>query len=163
MIVASVASNGPAAQAGVQVGDILTMINDIRMRDVTSMVNEVAKLKPGSSAKISFLTCGQTIQLPIVIGERPTVSTTAQLIPLIHPAIRVLVRVLFSQFLLGCFVRRGFRLSWVEQSIDVLHLHRSNCPQADFKWCCLKSCCIVLERSCIVLVHRCFGRLTHPH
>ena len=76
VIVASVASNGPAAQAGVQVGDILTMINDIRIKDVTSMVNEVAKLKPGSSAKISLQRNGQTIQLPIVIGERPTVSTT---------------------------------------------------------------------------------------
>ena len=40
------------------------------------MVNEVAKLKPGSSAKISLQRNGQTIQLPIVIGERPTVSTT---------------------------------------------------------------------------------------
>ena len=76
VIVASVASNGPAAQAGVQVGDILTMINDIRIKDVTSMVNEVAKLKPGSSAKISLQRNGQTIQLPIVIGERQTVSTT---------------------------------------------------------------------------------------
>ena len=76
MIVASVASNGPAAQAGVQVGDILTMINDIHIKDVTSMVNEVAKLKPGSSAKISLQRNGQTIQLPIVIGYRPQVITT---------------------------------------------------------------------------------------
>ena len=58
------------------VDKILTMINDIRIKDVTSMVNEVAKLKPGSSAKISLQRNGQTIQLPIVIGERPTVSTT---------------------------------------------------------------------------------------
>lgn len=74
VIIASVATNGPAAQAGVQVGDILTMVNEARIKDVTSMVNEIAKLKPGSSAKISLQRNGQTIQLPITIGERPTVG-----------------------------------------------------------------------------------------
>ena len=74
VIVASVAANGPAAQAGVQVGDILVMINDTSIKDVTSMINEIAKLKPGTSAKISLQRNGQMIQLPIVIGERPTVS-----------------------------------------------------------------------------------------
>ncbi len=71
VIVASIANGGPAAQAGVQVGDILVQINGERVTDVTSMINEVAKLKPGSSAKITIQRNGQTLQLPITIGERP--------------------------------------------------------------------------------------------
>jgi serine protease DegQ len=74
VIVSSVTPSGPAAQAGIQVGDILMMINDARITNVVSMVNEIAKLKPGSSARITLQRNGQEILLPVTIGERPTAN-----------------------------------------------------------------------------------------
>lgn len=74
VIVATVAPKGPAALAGVQVGDILLQIDDVVVTDVPTMIYEVAKLKPNSSAKLTIQRNGQNVQLPISIGERPLVN-----------------------------------------------------------------------------------------
>ena len=75
VIIASVATNGPAAQAGVQVGDILTKINDTEIIDVNSMVNVVAQLKPGEAVKLGIQRNGQGLELKTTAGERPAVAT----------------------------------------------------------------------------------------
>ena len=76
VIIASVATNGPAAQAGVQVGDILTKVDDAPISDVNTMVSVVAQLKPNDSVKLTILRNGQSLELKTTVGERPTVAPT---------------------------------------------------------------------------------------
>lgn len=77
VIIASIATNGPAAQAGVQVGDILTQVNEVNITDVNTMVSAVAQLKPGESVKMTILRNGQTLELKTTAGERPTVTAVS--------------------------------------------------------------------------------------
>ncbi|MGL4768159.1 MAG: S1C family serine protease [Formosimonas sp.] len=72
VIIANVRPDGPASKAGIQVGDILTHINDMAIKDTAHMLSEVAKLKPTSTAQLKILRSGQTLDLSIVIGKRPT-------------------------------------------------------------------------------------------
>ncbi len=72
VIIASVVTNGPAAEAGVQVGDILIKIDDTNIPNVNAMVNTTAKLKPGDTAILYVLRNGQTLELKAIAGERPT-------------------------------------------------------------------------------------------
>ena len=76
VIIASVATNGPAAQAGVQVGDILTKVNEVSIPDVNTMVSAVAQLKPSETAILTIQRNGQSLELKAVVGERPTVMPT---------------------------------------------------------------------------------------
>lgn len=71
VIIAAVANGGPAAQAGVQVGDILTRIDDTVVSNVSSMMKNVANLKPGQVAKLTIRRNGQVLELRTIAGERP--------------------------------------------------------------------------------------------
>ena len=76
VIIASVATNGPAAQAGVQVGDILTKVGDANIANVNTMVSAVAQLKPGESVILTIQRNGLTLELKTTVGERPATGVT---------------------------------------------------------------------------------------
>ncbi|GHA73490.1 DegQ protease [Formosimonas limnophila] len=72
VIVASVRPDGPAAQAGILVGDILTQVGDAPIKDTASMLTEVAKVKPGVQTMVKILRNGQEMSLNVTIGTRPS-------------------------------------------------------------------------------------------
>jgi serine protease DegQ len=72
VIIASVHPDGPAAQAGILVGDILTQVGDAPIRDTASMLTEVAKVKPGVQTMVKILRNGQEMSLNVTIGTRPS-------------------------------------------------------------------------------------------
>ena len=74
VIIANVRGDGPAGQAGVQVGDILTQVNDTPIKDTRSMLAEIAKLKPGTTASLKLLRNGQNMSLTVTIAKRPNTA-----------------------------------------------------------------------------------------
>jgi serine protease DegQ len=70
-IIAGVMRGGPAEKAGVKVGDILVGMDGKPVSNVTQMLNMIALLSPGSTARFRFLRDTDEIDLPIVIGIRP--------------------------------------------------------------------------------------------
>ena len=54
-----------------RVGDILTSMNGKPVTDVTTMLNMISLLPPGSTARFRFLRDADEVELPIVIGTRP--------------------------------------------------------------------------------------------
>ncbi|AXF84785.1 Periplasmic pH-dependent serine endoprotease DegQ [Ephemeroptericola cinctiostellae] len=75
VIIASVRPEGPAGQAGISVGDILTQVNDSTIKDTANMLAEIARLKPGSQARVKILRNGQNMDLTVIIAKRPISKT----------------------------------------------------------------------------------------
>jgi serine protease DegQ len=62
---------GPADRAGVVPGDLLTAINGVAVYDPQAMLNLVAGLAPGSSAKMQVQRKAQVLELAVTVGRRP--------------------------------------------------------------------------------------------
>ena len=71
-LITGVLRNGPADQAGVLPGDILLEINGRPVINGNSMLNQIAALKPGSSATLKVFRKKGTVTLEGKIGRRPT-------------------------------------------------------------------------------------------
>jgi serine protease DegQ len=70
-VIAGVMKDGPAAKAGVQVGDILVEVNGKAVTSTASMLNLVAQLTPEAQAQFKFVREGKEILLAISVGKRP--------------------------------------------------------------------------------------------
>jgi S1-C subfamily serine protease len=70
-IIAGVLRGGPADKAGVKPGDVLTSVNDAPVADPQAMLNLVAALQPGSSARVKVRRQAQTLELAVTVGRRP--------------------------------------------------------------------------------------------
>lgn len=71
-LITGVLRNGPADQAGVLPGDILLEINGRPVVNGSSMLNQIAGLKPGSTATLKVFRKKGVITLEGKIGRRPT-------------------------------------------------------------------------------------------
>jgi len=74
VIVASVLRTGPAGQAGLRVGDIVTGLNGQAVEDTGGFLNQIAVLKPGSQVPMTVLRSGKALTLEIKVGERPAMG-----------------------------------------------------------------------------------------
>ena len=70
-IIAGVLRGGPAAKAGVQPGDVLVEINGKPVADPQGMLNLVAALEPGSTARLKLRRRDKDIELNVIVGRRP--------------------------------------------------------------------------------------------
>jgi len=71
---ASVVAGGPAAQGGLQAGDIITAVDGTTL-DATHPLDIVtSQHAPGDSIKLDVLRNGQTTQLTVVLGTRPATA-----------------------------------------------------------------------------------------
>lgn len=70
-IIAGVIRGGQADKAGMKPGDILVSIAGKPVRDTTEMLNLVAQLKPGNTAKITVVRNKQEPTLEVTVGKRP--------------------------------------------------------------------------------------------
>ena len=68
--VQSVAENGPAFKAGLQVGDIITHMNGTAVDGSTDLVDIVGKSLPGDTLVLTIYRQGQTMELTVVIEEK---------------------------------------------------------------------------------------------
>ena len=70
----SVVAGSPAAEGGLQPGDIITAVNGTTL-DATHPLDIVtSQSAPGDSVKLDVLRDGQSTQLTVVLGTRPATS-----------------------------------------------------------------------------------------
>ena len=70
-IVARIVPKGPAAQAGIRVGDVIQALNGQPVEDAYDLVNRLAPLPQDSTAQLTLLRQGQTLTLEAKVGIRP--------------------------------------------------------------------------------------------
>ena len=70
-LIAGVLAEGPAYKAGVEPGDILLSINGQPIGSPKDMQTRVAAIRPGDSAKFTFLRDGREVAMDIEIARRP--------------------------------------------------------------------------------------------
>lgn len=68
-LVGMITPEGPAAKAGIKLGDIIIGLNDEKVMDSRELPPRVARLKPGSSAVLKIWREGKPLDLKITIGE----------------------------------------------------------------------------------------------
>uniref|UniRef100_A0A7C4CDI2 PDZ domain-containing protein n=1 Tax=candidate division WOR-3 bacterium TaxID=2052148 RepID=A0A7C4CDI2_UNCW3 len=71
VLVSSVATTGPAAQAGIEPGDVIVELDSMPVRDVRSFQREVAARKPGGSVRLALVRRNQRIETTITLGAWP--------------------------------------------------------------------------------------------
>ena len=71
VIITGVLQNGPAAQAGIRPGDVISRIADQRVGNVSELLTRVASLKPGVAAKFVVLRRDQKMEIEVKPGLRP--------------------------------------------------------------------------------------------
>jgi Do/DeqQ family serine protease len=71
VLITGVLQNGPAAQAGLQPGDVITGVAGKGVTNVADLLTRVAALKPGVATAFSLLRHEQTLTLQITPGTRP--------------------------------------------------------------------------------------------
>ena len=78
VIITGVLQNGPAAQAGIKPGDVITGVADKRVASVSELLSNVASLKPGVPAKFSLLRREEKMELKVTPGLRPRPRAAAR-------------------------------------------------------------------------------------
>ncbi|MEI7783234.1 MAG: trypsin-like peptidase domain-containing protein [Betaproteobacteria bacterium] len=71
VIITGVLQNGPAAQAGLKPGDVVTEVAGRPVKNVSELLSAVASLKPGEPAKVAIERRDQRTELSITPGKRP--------------------------------------------------------------------------------------------
>ncbi len=77
-LIAGVLRGGPADKAGVKPGDVLVEIEGKPVADPTAMLNLVAALPPGASAKVRLKRQGADVDANILVGRRPKPQARAE-------------------------------------------------------------------------------------
>jgi len=71
VLISGVYRRGPAANADILPGDILTHMNGQKITDGRAAMNQVADFEPGTEIPVKLLRDGQTIERLILVGQRP--------------------------------------------------------------------------------------------
>ncbi|ODN43692.1 S1C family serine protease [Piscirickettsia litoralis] len=71
VLIAGVMPKGPAAKAGLKVGDILIDVNGKAVEDSDGLARSIAELEPGATVDMKVLRGGKLKTLKIKVGRRP--------------------------------------------------------------------------------------------
>ena len=71
VIITGVLQNGPAAQAGIRPGDVITAVADREVGNVSELLSAVAVLKPGVAARFRVQRREQPLDIDVAPGVRP--------------------------------------------------------------------------------------------
>jgi serine protease DegQ len=71
VLITGVLQNGPAAQAGIRPGDVITEVAGRQVSSVSELLSGVAALKPGTVAKFGLFRREQPLNVDVTPGLRP--------------------------------------------------------------------------------------------
>jgi serine protease Do len=63
--------NSPAAQAGIQAGDVITAVNGQPIKDARTLAQKIAMEAPGTSVQLTVLRNGETKTIGLKLAEMP--------------------------------------------------------------------------------------------
>ncbi|RKQ92915.1 putative serine protease PepD [Solirubrobacter pauli] len=75
--VGAVTAGGPAAQGGLQAGDVITSLGGKAVDDSSALSSLVDEHKAGDSVEVKITRAGKEQTLTVKLGERPTTTTSA--------------------------------------------------------------------------------------
>jgi len=78
VIITGVLQNGPAAQAGIRPGDVITRVAGKPVSTVSQLLSSVAALKPGVPSEFGLLRRDATLNVNVTPGVRPKPRQPAQ-------------------------------------------------------------------------------------
>ena len=71
VIITGVLQNGPAAQAGIRPGDVVTQVGGKEIKNVAELLSNVAALQPGVASTFNVLRRENLVTLSVTPGTRP--------------------------------------------------------------------------------------------
>ncbi len=71
VLITGVLQNGPAGAGGIRPGDVVTAVASTPVKNTSQLLSAVAELKPKASAVISVQRGSKTLELVVVVAERP--------------------------------------------------------------------------------------------
>jgi S1-C subfamily serine protease len=74
VLIAGVQRGGPAAQAGIQPGDVITGLDDSPASNTIEIMNAIAKHRPGDTVRLHVDRLGSRMVLDVTVIERPNAS-----------------------------------------------------------------------------------------
>ena len=73
---ANVTSGGPAADAGLRSGDVVTELGDANVQNANDLVAAIASHRPGDKVAVTVERSSKTVQLTVTLGTQPAQSST---------------------------------------------------------------------------------------
>jgi serine protease Do len=70
VLINAVTPHGPADQAGLKAGDIITTVDGKPIKDGDALVTDIAARKPGSTVHLGYVRAGQTANASLAIADR---------------------------------------------------------------------------------------------
>jgi serine protease Do len=70
-LIGGVQAGGPAEKAGIKIGDIVTEFNGTKVENRDQLSNLVAQAEPKSTADVTVLRDGKTLNFKVTLAERP--------------------------------------------------------------------------------------------
>ncbi len=71
VLITSIDTGGPGDKAGLEVGDIITHINHIEIKDTADVLDLIAAGRPGDNFRIDGIRARQSFSIDAVLGQRP--------------------------------------------------------------------------------------------
>jgi serine protease Do len=81
-VVAWVSPEGPAAKAGLRVGDVITRFEDDSPADERALLRDIGGSEPGRAVTLGVIRAGKDITLPVTLAEWPKMAWEAINAPL---------------------------------------------------------------------------------
>jgi serine protease DegS len=82
VVVADVLKRGPAAEAGIKVGDRIVKVNNEDITSTSHLINYVALQAPNTDIQVEVIRGEQKVNLTVKVGERKVQNNDSQFIPL---------------------------------------------------------------------------------
>jgi S1-C subfamily serine protease len=74
VLITGVLQGGPASQAGVRPGDVVTAVEDRPVASTADLLKAVAALKPQSSARLAMVRNSQKLDVMVQVAQRPALG-----------------------------------------------------------------------------------------
>ncbi|MDR2852723.1 MAG: trypsin-like peptidase domain-containing protein [Burkholderiaceae bacterium] len=85
VIITGVLQSGPAANAGIRPGDVITSVDGHKTSNTQELLSTVAALKPGESAHFTLQRGSKSIALNVTPGTRPRNAAAQRVVPMPSP------------------------------------------------------------------------------